>query len=92
MTSPHPSSRAPLDAYRRRCAAQATGFGNESASDRSEDEPHRRCHSIAEEQAEGEGEIVILSSAGVCGYRFGDATLFHLGFRPVRQRLSWLDA
>jgi hypothetical protein len=46
-----------LDDYRRRYVAQATGFGNESASDRSEDEPHRRCHSIAKEQAEGEGEI-----------------------------------
>jgi hypothetical protein len=47
-----------LGAYRRRYVAQAAGFGNESASDRSEDEPHRGCHSIAEEQAEGEGEMI----------------------------------
>jgi hypothetical protein len=46
-----------LDAHRRRYVAQAAGFGNESASDRFEDEPRRRCHSIAEEQAEGEGEV-----------------------------------
>jgi hypothetical protein len=46
-----------LDAYRRRYVAQAAGFGNESASDRSQDEPHRGCHSIAEELAEGEGEM-----------------------------------
>jgi hypothetical protein len=50
-----------LDAYRRRYVAQATGFRNESASDRFEDEPHRRCHPIAEEQAEGEGEMMQLS-------------------------------
>jgi hypothetical protein len=50
-----------LDAYRRRYVAQAAGFRNESASDLSEDEPHPRCHSIAEEQAEGEGEMMQLS-------------------------------
>jgi hypothetical protein len=43
-----------LDAHRRRYVAQATGFGDESPIDRSEDEPNRRRHSIAEEQAEGE--------------------------------------
>jgi hypothetical protein len=31
--------------------------GMKSASDRPEDESHRRCHSIAEERVEGEGEI-----------------------------------
>ena len=56
MTGPRPAGR-PLDAYRRRYVVQATGFGNESASDRPEDESHRRCHSIAEERVEGEGEI-----------------------------------
>jgi hypothetical protein len=47
-----------LDAHRRRYVAQAAGFGNESASDRSEDEPHRRWHTIAEKQAEGEENLM----------------------------------
>jgi hypothetical protein len=50
-----------LDTYRRRYVAQAAGFRNESASDRSEDEPHRRRHSIAEKQAEGEVQMTLLS-------------------------------
>jgi hypothetical protein len=47
-----------LDAHRRRFVAQAPGFEDESASDRSEDEPNRRRHSIAEEQAEGKTEMI----------------------------------
>jgi hypothetical protein len=84
-----------LDAYRRRYVAQATGFGNESADDRSEDEPHRRRHSIAEEQAEGEGEMTVSLLPSIFTIEIGGTPTLTFEARNLREahelcREEWL--